>query len=180
MFGSWMISYKRVSAVYCLTEEVVRWCFALWLTKKFEDSKGFKTRFEKTVSCYFTQMTYSIFSSEKYASFNWFGWNVVFELMRWLSFREKRRPMFIIRTHKPQHSPVLGLDPAGQTLTDVHGEVIIIKIVHMFQESDLQLLNLLPLAHPAVHTKQIKSSCAHRLSRWSMILLLYDIYTTYI
>lgn len=56
-------------------------------------------------------------------------------------------------THTEQDSPVLRLDPAGQTLPDVHGEVIIIQIVHMFQESDLQLLNLLPLAHAAkIHT----------------------------
>lgn len=46
-------------------------------------------------------------------------------------------------------SPILRLDPAGQALPDVHGEVVVIQIVHMFQESVLQLLDLLPLAHAA-------------------------------
>lgn len=64
-------------------------------------------------------------------------------------------------------SPVLRLDPAGQPLPDVHRKIIIVQIVHMFQESDLQLLNLLPLAHAAVrtdatiHTKLEKQSRQH-------------------
>lgn len=44
-------------------------------------------------------------------------------------------------------SPVLRLNPRGQTLTDVHWKVIIIKVVHMLQVPYLQLLNLFPLAH---------------------------------
>lgn len=53
-----------------------------------------------------------------------------------------------------QNSPVLRLDPAGQNLPDVHGEVVVVQIVHMFQESVLQLLDLLPLAHAAQNPKK--------------------------
>lgn len=59
--------------------------------------------------------------------------------------------------HTESHSPVLGLDPAGQSLSDVHGEVIVIQMIHMFQESDLQLLDLLPLAHAAVRIQTHQS-----------------------
>lgn len=70
MFGSWMISYKRVSAVYCLTEEVVRWCFALWLTKSLKTAKALKQELRKLFHVTSPKWHIPYFSSEKYASFN--------------------------------------------------------------------------------------------------------------
>lgn len=67
---------------------------------------------------------------------------------------------FLIRmgTFRDLDSPILRLDPAGQDLPDVHGEVVIVQIVHMFEESDLQLLDLLPLAHARSNTSVEHSS----------------------
>lgn len=64
--------------------------------------------------------------------------------------------------HIDEDSPVLRLDPAGQPLPDVHGEVIVIQVIYLLQESDLQLLNLLPLAHDAVPSDTTR--CTHPLS----------------
>lgn len=47
------------------------------------------------------------------------------------------------------YSPILSLNPISQTLPDVHWKIVIIQIIHLLQESHLQLLNLLPLAHSA-------------------------------
>lgn len=44
-------------------------------------------------------------------------------------------------------SPVVALDPVAEVLADGHGEVVIVKLVHLFQELGVQLLQLEPLTH---------------------------------
>lgn len=52
--------------------------------------------------------------------------------------------------------PVDALDPPAQVLADVHGERVIIELVHLFQVLAIQYLELAPLRHLYIHKVSIK------------------------
>ncbi len=49
--------------------------------------------------------------------------------------------------------PILAFNPVGQHLSQLHWKVVIIKIVHLFEELNIQLLYLFPLTHSGAGKK---------------------------
>lgn len=52
--------------------------------------------------------------------------------------------------------PVDALDPPAQVLADVHGERVIVELVHLFQVLAIQHLELAPLRHLRVQKVPFK------------------------
>lgn len=59
--------------------------------------------------------------------------------------------------------PVDALDPPAQVLADVHGERVIVELVHLFQVLAIQHLELAPLRHLRVQKVPFKIISAHVL-----------------
>lgn len=59
--------------------------------------------------------------------------------------------------------PVDALDPPAQVLTDVHGERVVIKLVHLLEVFAVQHLELAPLRHLLVKSKSFMRVQAKRL-----------------
>lgn len=55
-----------------------------------------------------------------------------------------------------QPLPVDALDPLAQVLADVHGEGVVVELVHLFQVLAIQHLELAPLRHLGAKRKENK------------------------